>query len=371
VENGVPSGHVFVNGNPVYQLYKDPYKRYFKQRDALAKDYGLDGSKRWVFIPENYKWAFFSDEKLESSANRGGNLEEMIGMRAFCQESLVHLMRWCHQVSQNGKVEVIFRPRPATNLKLMEEFFQKNVGIPGEHLHFIKGDSVREWIMGSDVVISSVSTSLIESAIYGRSIHMVEPVPIPESLQCDWYGFVPHVYNNVEFEEACMNEPNGNYRELQMWAQSEMLCNGDPIVGLADFLGHMITDGNISAAEHINGSRSAVDVRMPVSSNMRVGVRFKRFVKNMGLAIHSLLSAVKILLSAIFSDLSSAKNKSTAQPEKTVKELVVNRLNRAFALFKEGFQDTDYFNPVTHEKDEFTDIDVQKRMEKWFEILAD
>ncbi len=30
IESGVPTEHVFVNGNPVYQLYKEPYNKYFK-----------------------------------------------------------------------------------------------------------------------------------------------------------------------------------------------------------------------------------------------------------------------------------------------------------------------------------------------------
>ncbi len=137
---------------------------------------------------------FFFRRKTPTLCREGGNLEEHLNMRAFCRESLAHVLRWCNDVGKNDELEIIFRPRPATNSQQMETFFRESVGTPAAHLHFSKVETVRDWIMASDVILSSYSTSLIESAIAGKPIYMLEPVPIPDSLYCDWYDLVSRIH---------------------------------------------------------------------------------------------------------------------------------------------------------------------------------
>jgi surface carbohydrate biosynthesis protein len=368
VASGVPLEHTFVNGNPVYQLYKEPYRKYFKQRAELAKQYSLDPSKKWVFIPENYKWAFFSDDKLQRSAERGGNLEEHLNMRAFCRESLSHLLRWCNEAGKNESVEIIFRPRPATNSQLMEDFFREHVGTPSKHLHFTKAETVRDWIQTSDVVISSYSTSLIEAAVAGKSIYMAEPIPIPESLFCDWYGFVHRIYDSAGFEEACLAPIENNNCELQIWAQNEMLANGDPIKGLADFIADLVRNPHLLSGNQMHNTIS--DSPALTALIVRAKWRFRRLFSYSRKAMHSLLSAVKTILLYFASFLRpNGKGRERQQPKLVISK-VLDTLNRMIHLFSQGFKVTNYFNPITHENDTFTEIDIKKRVEIWRGILA-
>jgi surface carbohydrate biosynthesis protein len=241
LEHGVTEDNVFLNGNPVYQLYLDPYKQYYRDRSWLASEYGLDEEKRWVFIPENYRWAFQKSGWIKKLAERGGDtLEDLLRMREFSADSLTELLKWCNQTSQNGKLELIFRPKPATMLQEMISFFYERVSeTKPACLHFKKGESVREWILASDVVISSFSTTLIEAAIAGKPVFMVEPVPLIEAFHNDWYHHVARIRNEEEFEEACLEEKTGRNRALKNWAKNEMLADGDPIVGLAGILSQL------------------------------------------------------------------------------------------------------------------------------------
>jgi len=363
-ESGVPPEHTFVNGNPVYQLYKEPYKNYFKQRIELAQQYGLDSAKRWIFIPENYKWAFFSDEKLQRSAERGGNLEEHLNMRAFCRESLGHLLRWCNEAGKRAELEIIFRPRPATNSQLMEDYFREHVGSPSEHLHFTKAETVRDWILASDVVISSYSTSLIEAAVAGKSIYMAEPIPIPESLSCDWYGLVPRIYEGSGFEQACLAPVESSGCELQTWAQKEMLSRGDPIEGLVDFLAALVRSADPSVGNRMYAAISKSPALTSLAT--RTKWRSRRLVSYSWSSTHSLLSAVKTIVVYF---LPGGRGRER-QPYKLVLSEVLKKLNRAMYLFSQGFKDTNYFNPLTHENDAFTDAEAGERVEKWRKILA-
>ncbi len=369
VEAGVPHERIFVNGNPVYQLYKKPYKDYFKLKVELARHNGLDPEKRWVFIPENYKWAFFSDDKLQKSANRGGKMDEHLNMRAFCRESLHHLLHWCNETSREGDLELVFRPRPTTNSKQMAAFFNEHVGEPSENLHFTKEDSVREWIMASDLVISSISTSLIEAAVASKPIYMVEPMPIPDSLHCDWYGFVPRIRSKVEFINACLEETVDDHRGLQHWAEQEMLSRGDPIQGLADFIGRLVeTTGGSESTLRV---RSRFADRIPPLTLRKISIerRIKRLVKYSRLTLILLFSASTNLVRYILTLVKPGDKDADVNPADIFRFEFSRELSRAFELFPQGFKFRDYFNPITHEGDFIAEADINARVENWSRII--
>jgi hypothetical protein len=235
LEHGVPEEHVFVNGQPAYQLYKDPYRRHYPCREELAKRFGLDPARRWIFFPENFRWAFLGD-KIRFFVRAGGDFDEMIGMRDFSLESLRHAMKWCNEAGKDERLEVIFRPRPSTDSRLLKDFFRENVGEPTPRFRFLKDGSVREWILASDAVFSSYSTSLIEAAIAGKPAYVVEPRETPEALRYDWCRLAPHLRSLEEFLSACDSRGSGEESGLRTWAEGEMLSKGDPIAGLCDFV---------------------------------------------------------------------------------------------------------------------------------------
>ena len=247
VHYGVNPGNIFVNGNPVYQLFLPPYANYYAGREELAKAYGLDPVKQWVFIPENYRWAFIGDETLRWRLSQGANLNELLKMREYAQLSLRHLLSWCNKLAQHKEVEVIFRPKPATHLNDMRAFFQRNIPeIPARNLHFIKEQSVREWILASDITASSFSTTLIEASIAKKPILMVEPLPLTEAFKADWYSHVAQARNQDEFIIACLNSAQCSPERLNRWAREAMLSQGDPICSLAGVLGNLAADPSVA-----------------------------------------------------------------------------------------------------------------------------
>ncbi len=368
IESGVPSNHIFVNGNPVYQLYKKPYCKYFKSRESLAQQNKINPAKKWIFIPENYKWAFFSDDKLKASAARGGNLDEHFQMREFCRSSLAHLLEWCNQAGRNDELEIIFRPRPATNSLQMKQFFEEKVEIPTKNLHFTKVDSVRDWILASDLVVSSYSTSLIEAAVAGKPIYMVEPIPIPVSLYNEWYEFVPRIYNNSGFLSACLDSEGENYFKLQKWAQDEMLSNGDPLQQLADYV-----------ATLVNSSRNKDSIKTNIKFTKRYALlstlvlktkwRLKRMFGLSFKSLHSLLFSLRLLAKIFIYTFLPPRNKVTRKRIGTVGEEFLDGLRRSKYHLSQILNNTDYFNPITHENDAFTEMDVNNRVDRWRVIL--
>lgn len=253
ISNGVDIQNIFVNGQPAYQLYKAPYREFFKKREQLSKLYGLNPNDRWIFVPENYRWAFIGN-KIKQFKALGGDEREIQVLSEFCTHSLKILLEWCNRVGFEDGITLIFRPRPAVNSNIMKDFCQENVGPPAPNLHFIKNESVRDWIMASDLVMSSYSTSLIEAAVAEKPIYMIEPLPFPEGLYCDWYDHAPRIATGSDFEKACYNNSPAADIRLKSWAEKNLLAYGDPIERLAGFIQQLVErhrqSGISSATSH-------------------------------------------------------------------------------------------------------------------------
>jgi hypothetical protein len=235
IESGVPEEHVRVNGQPAYGLFDEPYRRVFKTRADLAASTGLDPDKRWVFFAESYVWAFFNDIDIECRVAVGASRADVEVMQAYCCDSLVQTVLWLLAAAREGSVEVIVRPRPATDLNALNSVVRQLSGaaVP-PRLHVTKAESVREWLLASDLAFSSYSTTMIEAALAGKPAYFLEPIPIPPPLQVGWHAHVPRIRTQAEFmktvrRRADLSAGNG----LERWARSELVGRGDPIAGLA------------------------------------------------------------------------------------------------------------------------------------------
>ena len=234
-KNGVPSDNVFVNGNPTYALYREPYVSYFASKSDLAKRFGLDFEKRWVFIPENYGAAFGGDKAVRSPVV--GGRSEADSVYQFVVDSLREAVGWWTGAAELGSAELIVRPRPTTPSSRLAQLCRDEAGQVPRNLHIIKEGSVREWILASDIVASSYSTTLIEASIAGKPNFMLAPVPFPDTMHAEWYDLVPNIESQSDFLEvvAAPASPT-NSQPLRLWAERLMLSNGDPISGLVDYL---------------------------------------------------------------------------------------------------------------------------------------
>jgi len=237
--NGVPESHVVIHGNPSYALYREPYKAYYgNQRHELASRFGLDPRKRWVFIPENYGWAFFRDHMVRARIRRGFDPQQAYQYRDFARQSLHAAAQWWREAAQIDSVELIIRPRPAIPAEGgFEATVREMAGGMPEQVRFIKHGTVREWILASDVVMSNFSTTLLEAAVAQKPVYMLAPIPFPDFLYAEWYELTEQIDRGDVFREV-ITQPNlpKNWKDLEQWAANAMIRRGDAIAGLADIL---------------------------------------------------------------------------------------------------------------------------------------
>jgi hypothetical protein len=136
---------------------------------------------------------------------------------------------------QENNVEIIVRPRPSTSNAKFLAFVKRILPEMPSKLHILRQETVREWILASDIVVSSHSTSLIEAAVAGRCACIVAPFPIPIQLHVDWHNLLPHITTLEEFQHV-VTAPLDNENELGRWASESMLSRGDPIRNLATYI---------------------------------------------------------------------------------------------------------------------------------------
>jgi len=243
LESGVPQSNVLVNGNPSYALYRDPYKGYYGDvRADLANMFDLDPDKRWVFVPENYGWAFFENHMLRDRIKRGFDAEHAFIYRDFSVDSLRTATQWWSAGAKLDGVELIVRPRPAIPQDIFVEKMHTLVGEIPEELHVIKYGSVREWILASDIVVSSYSTTLLEAAIAQKQLYMLTPYPFPEFIHVDWNDLADKVKTESEFL-SLIQQPrlDENWKQLGVWIEKAMMSQGDPIANLAEIFSKILS----------------------------------------------------------------------------------------------------------------------------------
>ena len=251
--NGVLPRMTRLVGHGMYRLYGPPYRDYFAGRAELAAAFGLDPGKPWVFVPENYRWAFFTDSKLKRLGKRGVEQAELVQMRDYCRRSMAALVGWCQALALSGEAEVIFRPRPATNVAELTGFVAETLASEAPAFRIIKDRSAREWVLAGDLVASSYSTVLIEAALAGKAILRVAPEPTPEGLRYDWCDLAPEAADAAGFLEACRRADPASADALRQWAEETFFPAGDPVERLVEVIAEEVLQAHAAAEEPGSG----------------------------------------------------------------------------------------------------------------------
>jgi surface carbohydrate biosynthesis protein len=330
-ENQVPTEHIAVCGNPTYALYGAPYKDYFPSRQALAEQYGLDITRRWVLIPENYKAAFLPDSYFESFVKMGSKKEEAFAYRDFDVRSMEIVVPWWYRVAREADVEVIVRPRPANESTCFLNRMMEIGGEPPAHLHLIKDGTVREWIMASDVTASSISTTLLEACVADKGVYIFAPIPIPAFLHNEWYDLITAIQTYEQFARIAQSGAVvPEQKQLKAWIARTMMGRGDAIANIAALLGAVL------------------------KRERRVPSPPRRFIESVSPlpAAGGAAVVVPLLKRSLF---------------KNAWHKIKRKLMRAPAKDKVAARPAPQFNPF--EQDRFSRQDVQERVQRWQQVL--
>lgn len=264
---GVPAEYIVVNGHPGYTLFQTPYRNYFKGREALARTHRLDPEKRWVLFPENYYWGYCEPQYLQRLVKSVGE-QTAAAARHYCRDSIKTVGEWLSRVADEAPVEVIVRPRPIAPLETFRGVVHELVPSCSPRVQFIKAETIRDWILASDLTVSSYSTTLLEAAVADKPSYALEPAPIPAVLRMPWSDRMPVIADYDDLTAACAAEAvPPSVLEAGRWVRQSLMGTGDAIAGIADIAAGLLS-GSIPAPPPIPRWKFTPPGRLPLPRSL-------------------------------------------------------------------------------------------------------
>lgn len=241
VTHGVAPSHIFVYGNPSFRLYDKPYRDYFPSRLELAQTFGLDHKKRWILFPENFRWAFYPNSLIEIRIGEGCDPNKAYACRDLNRKIMYETIGWLARLAKRDDTEVIFRPRPAIPAEWYERLFQEEFKTRPPGLRILKAGSLHAWNLASDVALSVFSTGLLDAAVAEKPAYFLEPLPLPDWLQEDWYDLLPRIRSYSELEAVCSGEASFSFSARDHLRQN-FLGQGDPFENITALLKNLLNE---------------------------------------------------------------------------------------------------------------------------------
>lgn len=185
--NSVKNQNIKITGNPAHEVLNLQKNNYDYWRKKFSDKYSLNINKKWIFFPMNYAWAFSSDIIIEGKIKRGYPQKEAWIYREYCRNSLNKFSNLLNQLSQIDNIEVILRPHPSIIEDDYINFFT-NIGFNNlsKEIHIIKDFTIHEWIIASDIIGSSLSSSVWDAHLIGKKAFLFDPIEKPDFLKIPW-----------------------------------------------------------------------------------------------------------------------------------------------------------------------------------------
>lgn len=189
VKYGVPIENTVITGPIQMDFLRDQFKGYYKDKEALCREFGLDKEKKLVTYISSFSTAYMTDKEISE-------LNELAGVgfdqfRVTSAKSMNTTLEWVDRYlsSEDGaNVEFVYRRHPSEwNSPILSEMRAKH-----KNFHLITDYSVKQWITRSDVIFTWMSTSIAEIYFAKKSCFVIRPYPV------EW-EYDPVVYKDCSY----------------------------------------------------------------------------------------------------------------------------------------------------------------------------
>ena len=266
VTNGVPENNAVVTGAVQLDFLYPQFDGYYKSREELARDFSLDTDKRWLCYISSFSCAFMDGKEIEEM-NAITNLD-FKSFKEISARSMHTTLGWFDTLlSGESGVELIYRPHPSEwNSPPLAEMEAKH-----KNFHVIRDCSVKQWIKESDVILTWISTSIVEIYFAKKSCIVLRPEPLVDDYDLAIYQNVDAV-DSYEKLTAALNRKYHPFPidELQIKKHYDVDYNYPAYMRICDLL----------EWTHNNPPRD-----FPFSEGYRPRFNFLKFIVLIGLHI--------------------------------------------------------------------------------------
>jgi len=248
IRYGVNENNIRVTGNPANEVLYNLLQYSRKWREKLSVEFGLDINKKWLFMPMNYGWAFSSDDLIKAKIKKGYPEKIAWEYREYSQKCLKKFIYFIERVSKEYSYEIVIRPHPSITKENYESIFIEEIGYVPKNIVINKEYSIREWIVSSDIVGSSWSTSVWDAYNIGKPVFLFTPYKRPKWLDVWWNREV------VNFKEY--------YNEDELSIKDTKLEPIESIKNISDFICELIKNSNydIKTQRHLFSIKNNIKI---------------------------------------------------------------------------------------------------------------
>ena len=257
MENGVAEKNITVTGNAAYCLMRQLKSTEKDLRSMLAEQYGLDEARDWLFMPINYGWAFSPDKLINEKIRKGYDSEKAWGYRDYSVKCIREFLPFITEVAEKSDYEIILRPHPSITIEDYQSVFKEFVGYAPKNIHLNKGYTIGEWIVSSQLVGSSWSTSVWDAYNIGKPVFLFTPYEMPEWLLVWWNKRVSNVKNYQEFLALS---------ESKTFSGSDENKNIDEVKNVIDAIKIMLEEANQISQSSTKGLMTIIREKKVIAS---------------------------------------------------------------------------------------------------------
>lgn len=200
--HGMRAKNTPVTGAVMMDFLRPSFKGYFKDKDALCKEFGLDPAKHLHLYISSFGYASMSDAEVSELSKMAGT--DFSGFAATNRSSMTQTLLWFDMyLADHPEVELVYRRHPSEwNSPALEALAKKR-----PNFHVIFADSVKQWIVAADSISIWMSTAIAEVYMAGKSCHILRPQPIEHEYDPVIYKDAHYVTSYDEFV-AAMQQSN-------------------------------------------------------------------------------------------------------------------------------------------------------------------
>lgn len=217
IAHGMEEKNCPVTGAVMMDFLRPEFAGYFKSREELCAEHGLDPDKKLFLYISSFGYASMSDDEVRELSAMAG--EDFTGFARTNRVSMEKTLRWFDEyLGAHPDVQLVYRRHPSEwNSPALAALAEKR-----KNFRVIFADSVKQWITASDKIFIWMSTAVAEVYFAGKGCHILRPVPIE------------HEYDPVIYKGARYVEDYGAFCAAADGGDDEFPIGKDVIEGYFD-----------------------------------------------------------------------------------------------------------------------------------------
>ena len=197
IAHGMEEKNTPVTGAVMMDFLRPEFAGYFKSKEQLCAEHGLDPAKKLHLYISSFGYASMTDAEVKELSEMAGT--DFSGFAATNRVSMAETLDWFDRyLAGHPEVELVYRRHPSEwNSPALTDLAKKR-----PNFHVIFSDSVKQWIVAADSISIWMSTAIAEVYMAGKSCHILRPVPIEHEYDPVIYAGAKYITNYEDFAAA-------------------------------------------------------------------------------------------------------------------------------------------------------------------------